>query len=421
MFRKKRGALKVLILVLIGLCGFFYFGCMAADYKDADKELYKQIELFSDALTIVQSDYVKDVEPKNLVYGALGGMLSSLDGYSQFMDPDSFKELEVETKGEFGGLGIEIGMRESVLTVIAPLHGTPAEKAGLKSGDRIVRIEGESTQGLSLTDAVKKLRGKPKTKVKLTILREDEERLKDYTITRDIIKLKSIEKASLLEDGIAYIKLVEFQENSPKELEERLIELKKKGMKALILDLRNNPGGLLEVANGVSGKLLKKGDLIVTLKGRAEKQNRVYKAKPKKDFSDFPLVVMINKGSASASEIVAGAIQDNKRGIILGTKSFGKGSVQTVIPLKDGSAVRLTTAAYYTPSGASITDKGITPDVEVKLIEREEEKKEKNIFDELDEKKKLPKPEAKKEDRVEYDNQLRTAVDLLKGILIYNK
>ncbi|UCD55822.1 MAG: S41 family peptidase [Candidatus Omnitrophota bacterium] len=420
--------LKVTVCVFLVLCGSIYLGCAAENIKDQDRELYREIELFSDVVTIIQSDYVEESEPKKLVYGALEGMLSSLDGYSQFMDPEDFKEMEIETKGEFGGLGIEIGIRKGVLTIIAPIDGTPAEKAGLKAGDKIVKINKELTRDIKLIDAVKKLRGKPRTKVELTILREDEEKLLNFIIERNIIKLKSIKMAKMLDKEIAYIKLIEFQEKSSRELEEKLFKLEKKGMKALILDLRNNPGGLLDVAYEVADKFLAKDKVIVSLKGRIPAQNKVYKSRGRRHFLDFPMVVLVNEGSASGSEIVAGAIQDNQRGIILGSKTFGKGSVQTVIPLKDGSAARLTTAVYYTPKGRSIRDTGIIPDVKIELKEEKELPEEEDIFKKLEEKaieKSPAKSRAERGKRVKdkedviYDNQLQAAVDVLKGILIY--
>ena len=406
--------LKVAVCVFLVLWGSIYLGCAGENIKDQDRELYREIELFSDTVTIIQSDYVEEVEPKKLVYGALEGMLSSLDGYSQFMDPESYKQMEIETKGEFSGLGMEIGIRKGVLTIIAPMDGTPAEKAGLKAGDKIVKINKELTRDIKLMDAVKKLRGKPRTKVEITVLREGEEKLLDFTIERDIIKLKSIKTAKMLDKETGYIKLIEFQERTPRELEEKLLKLKKRSMKALILDLRNNPGGLLDTAYGVADKFLAKGKVIVSLEGRVPAQNKVYKSRGGRHFLDFPMVVLVNEGSASASEIVAGAIQDNQRGIILGSKTFGKASVQTVIPLKDGSAARLTTAVYYTPSGRSIRDKGIIPDVEVSLKEEKELPEGEDIFKKLEEKHKV-----KDKEEVIYDNQLQAAVDVLKGILIY--
>ena len=412
----KRHFFKITTCVFLILCISIHIGYARRKAKDRSAELYQQIELFSNAVTIIQSDYVEEVEPKALVYGALEGMLSSLDGYSQFMDPDDFKEMEIETEGQFGGLGIEIAIREDILTIIAPLDGTPAEKVGLKAGDKIVKIDGELTRNVKLTDAVKKLRGRPKTKVTLTILREGEEKLLDFTIVRDIIKLKSIKTAEMLDDDIGYIKLVEFQKNTSKEMDGKLAKLKKSGLKALILDLRNNPGGLFEVAYEVSDRFLPDGKVVVSLKGRLQKQDKVYlSSRGRRKYLDFPIAILVNEGSASASEIVAGAIQDNRRGVILGTKTFGKGSVQTVVPLRDGSAVRLTTAAYYTPEGRSIRGKGIIPDVVVELREVKESKEEKeDIFKKLQKKK-----EETAKEKLAYDNQLQAAVDVLRGGLLY--
>ncbi len=416
MARSKFLFAKIVACAFLVVCASVYLGCSGGGAADGDRELYKQVELFSDAVTIVQSDYIKEVEPKKLVYGALEGMLSSLDGYSQFMDPESVRELEVETKGEFGGLGLEIGIRDGILTVIAPLDGTPAEKAGLKSGDKIVRIDGESTRDIKLMDAVEKLRGKPRTKVELTILREGEEKLLHFVVERSIIKLESISAARVIEGKVGYVRLTEFQENTPQQLEAKLKELKKCGMQALILDLRNNPGGLLDVSFEVAEKFLPKDAVVVSLESRRPEQNKVYKSRGKKNFLDFPMVVMVDGGSASASEIVAGALQDNRRAIILGAKTFGKGSVQTVISLKDGSAVRLTTAGYHTPNGRSINDKGIIPDVKVDFkpeLKKKPEEKEDDIFDKVEE-----KPKA--EEEIYCDNQLQAAVDVLRGILIYS-
>ena len=418
--KAKRSLIASAAFVAIISCVFIYLGCAAEAPKGSSQELYKQVELFSDAVTIIQSGYVKEVKPKKLVYGALRGMLSSLDGYSQFMSPESFREMEIDTKGQFGGLGVEIGIRDGVLTVIAPIDGTPAAKAGLKAGDKIVKIDEEVTRDITLLEAVEKLRGKPKTKLELTVVREGEGKLLDFTIVRSIIKLKSIKAAEMIEGNIGYIKLVEFQVNTPKELAGRLAHLTKEGMKALVFDLRNNPGGLLDVSTEVSEKFLEKGKTIVSLKGRMAKQNKTYRSRGTKSFTDFPMVLLVNKGSASASEIVAGAIQDNRRGIILGTKTFGKGSVQTLVPLKDGSALRLTTAAYYTPGGRCIREKGIVPDVEVALeLPKKESAGKEDIFENLEKKKEKESPEKK--EAVAWDNQLRAAVDMLKGILIYKQ
>lgn len=402
--------LVILMVAGLGICGL-------GDKATRD-EIYKEIEIFSDAISFIRANYVEEKSPKDLIYGALSGMLASLDPYSQFLDPDSFKEIKVETKGEFGGLGIEISVRGGLLTIISPLEDTPAHKAGIKPGDRIVKIEGESTKNITIMEAVKKMRGKPGTDVTVTILRESEGRIFDLKITRAIIKVKSIKKASILEDNIGYIRLVEFQERTPKDLEKNLRELEKQGMDSLILDLRNNPGGLLDVAVEVADKFLAKDQVIVITRGRTKEQEIIYKAK-KKPMKDYPLVVMVNKGSASASEIVAGAVQDSGRGIIVGTNSFGKGSVQTVIPLKDKSALRLTTSKYFTPSGRAIRENGITPDVVVEYTDPPEkgeaEKKIDEVFEKVEEKEK-PDEEAKEK---EYDNQLLRAIDLLKGIKVH--
>jgi len=401
---------------LLILVGFIVTNaiCDKTGKVDPDEDnLYKQIELFSDSISYVRTDYVDKVTAKDLIYGALTGMLASLDPHSQFMDPDTYKEIKVETKGEFGGIGIEITIKDGVLTIITPLDDTPGYKAGIKPGDMIVKIEGESTKGITLLEAVKKLRGKPGTDVNITILREKENEIFDLAITRGLIKIKSIKEAKVLEDRIGYIRLSEFQENSPKDLRKALTTLKKEGIDSLILDLRNNPGGLLDVAADVADEFLEAGVLIVSTKGRIKEREMIFKARMRPTFGEGPLVIMINEGSASASEIVAGAIQDNQRGIILGTKSFGKGSVQTVIPLKDGSALRLTTAKYFTPNGHAIREEGIMPDVVVEYEEVavESKLKEEEIFEKVEEFD-LETP---------YDNQLNSAIDLIKGIKVYEK
>ncbi len=405
--------------------------------KGAKDDFYKEIELFTDALTLIRSDYVEEAKYKELIYGALKGMLRSLDDYSQFLDPDAYKEVKVETEGEFGGLGIQIAIQDGLLTVIAPIDDTPAFRAGLKANDKIVKIEGEITKDITLMDAVKKLRGKPDTEVAVTIMREGAEKLLDFTITRDIIKIKSIRKAKLFEDNIGYIRLSEFQERSPQDLEEALRKLEKLGMDNLILDLRNNPGGLLDSAVKVTEKFIPAGEVIVSTRGRRDKQNMVFRSGRRVQHRSYPLVVLISKGSASASEIAAGAIQDYNRGILLGTKTFGKGSVQTVVPLVDGSALRLTTSKYFTPSGRCIHEKGIEPDVEVEFVEQEfketapEETVFKKVEDQDEDIQKKDEPKEKEEIKVTlqdfmraqgfYDNQLVRAVDLLKGIKIYKK
>jgi len=388
-----------------------------------NEEYYKELELFEHALAIVRSDYTEEPEPQELIYGALKGMLATLDPYSQFMDPDSYNELKVDTEGQFGGLGIEITIRDELLTIITPIDGTPAYKAGLMAGDRVVKIDDELTRGITLMDAVKKLRGKPGTSVKLTVLREGENSLKDFDVVRAIIVIESIRQARIIEEGIAYIRLSDFREKTFEDLQHAVIDLQEQGMLSLILDLRNNPGGLLDASVSVSDLFLDRGKMVVTTKGRLKNQNLEFRARKDSPIGDIPLVVMINEGSASASEIVAGAIQDHKRGIIVGTKSHGKASVQTVFPLRDGSALRLTTSKYFTPSGRSIHGEGIHPDVEIPYVRQE-------ISDEDDDKesaeevfKKIENGDSNEEDVEDddfvIDNQLARAIDLLKGIRVY--
>ncbi len=425
--------LAVVMFFGLGVCNAFSqtAATIMQDEKIIEKttpskdDLYEQLDLLSDAISVIKSNYVENVDSKKLIYGALSGMLSSLDDYSQFMDPDSYTEIKVETEGKFGGLGIEIAIRDSILTVISPIDGTPAYKAGIKAGDRIVKIDGESTRNITILGAVKKLRGKPGTKVSLTVLRESEMKLLDFNITRDIIKIESIKEAKFVDGKIGYIKLVEFQESTANDLEKALSKLEKDGMDSLILDLRNNPGGLLTSAAGVSEKFVRQGDLIVSTKGRVKNQNFEFRSNRSDNHKDFPLVVLVNGGSASASEIVAGAIQDNKRGIVVGTKTFGKGSVQTVIPMRDGAALRLTTALYYTPSGKSIVKEGIKPDVVVEEKFENSAKKDKDsseIFEKLEKSEPLDKTAPSKEeaDKKLSDVQLERAIDLIKGIKVYD-
>ena len=404
-------------------------GAKETTQSDND-ELYKELELFEHALSIVRSDYVEEPKPRDLIYGALKGMLATLDPYSQFMDPDSYNELKVDTEGEFGGLGIEITIKEDLLTIISPIDDTPAARAGLRSGDRIVKIDGELTRGITLLEAVKKLRGKPKTEVTLTIFHEGETELKDVVLERAIITIESIREAEILEDKIAYIRLSDFREKTSDDLAAAIKGLKEKEMDSLILDLRNNPGGLLDVSREVAEVFLMRNQLVVTTKGRLRNQNQELRAGQTGTLSDVPMVVLINEGSASASEIVAGAMQDHHRAIIMGTKSHGKASVQTIFPLKDGSALRLTTSKYFTPSGKSIHGEGIHPDVEVpyepppKVVATEEKDKEKTkdgkeLFERIESGTELEAEHKQTlEERKRADNQLARAIDLLKGIKV---
>jgi carboxyl-terminal processing protease len=341
--------------------------CVAAASRQAARAdvVYSKLKIFGDVLSVIQDSYVEEVHVDNLVNGAIKGMLQTLDPHSSYLTPDMMKQVEVETRGMFGGLGIEIGMKDGVLTVIAPIEDTPAFRAGLKAMDQIVRIEKEPTKDLTVMDAVKRLRGEPGTKVTIWVMRQGFTQPKSFTITRDIIKIKSV-KAKSLGDGIGYVKLLQFQQDSDEEMEKAIRSfLKEKGgMRGLVLDLRNNPGGLLDQAVKVADMFIDSG-LIVYTDGRLESQKAKWFAHKEGTLDGFPMVVLVNAGSASASEIVSGALQDHRRAILLGTKTFGKGSVQTILPLEDGSALRLTTARYYTPNGRSIQATGIEPDIEV--------------------------------------------------------
>jgi carboxyl-terminal processing protease len=403
---------------------------------------YKRIKTFAESLTLIKKNYVEEVVEKDLVYGAIRGMLNSLDPHSSFMPPEIFKEMQIDTKGEFGGLGIQIGIKNKVLTIIAPIEDTPAYRAGVKAGDKIIKINGELTKDISLHDAVTKLRGPKGTSVTITILREGLEKPKDITIVRDIIKLKSV-KSKLIEKEIGYVKLTQFQERTSADLKKALKDLVKEDISAIILDLRNNPGGLLKGAVDVTSQFLPPKKLVVYIKGRSGDKTKFDTANTN-DYFDYPMVVLVNEGSASASEIVAGALQDWGQAVILGTQTFGKGSVQTVIPLSDGSALRLTTARYYTPNGRSIQTTGITPDITVKLkptdgtpthpIFREKDlekhlendiKKEDKEGDDKEGKEKEGKQKEVSEVPLqvaeEDDNQLQRAIDLLKGWRVFKK
>ncbi len=429
-------ARKILTIVftIVGIFSITTIAISQIDRKAKD-DLYSQIELFSYALTTIQSEYVDEQKPKDLIYGSLKGMLSSLDPHSQFLSPDDYGELKTETQGKFGGLGIEISIRDGLLTVVTPLEDTPAWKAGIKAGDRIVKIGDDLTKDMTLSEAVKKLRGKPGTDVKITVLREDEFKIQDYTITREVIHVQDIKDPMILEDHIGYLRLVEFREDSYTEFHKTLLKLKEQGADSLILDLRNDPGGLLNVAIKITEEFLPEGKLIVSTKGRRPSQNTEARStNTGSDFTNWPIVVLLNQGSASASEILAGALKDNKRAVIVGEKSFGKGSVQSVIPLPDGSGLRLTTAKYFTPSGVCIHGIGIAPDIEIKRVYPEEEspdKKDKKkevdkIFGDV-EKHDAKNPEevtqtqkdAANKKKLLEDNQIQGALSVIKGIRVY--
>ena len=336
---------------------------------------YEDLKVFTDVLGLLQRDYVEETNSKDLVYGAIKGMLETLDPHSAFMPPNTYKEMQEETKGRFEGIGIEIEMKNSILTVVSPIVDTPAFKAGIQAGDQIVKIEGEPTKNLTLLDSVKRLRGPKGSKVTISIMREGFTKPQEFTLIRDVIPVKSV-RYELLEKEYGYIRVTQFQEKTDSEFEKAMkaLEEETKGsLKGLILDLRNNPGGLLDQAVKVTDRFVESG-LIVSVEGRREDQKIKFYAHPEGTVNHYPLILLINGGSASGAEIVAGAIQDHGRGILLGTQTFGKGSVQTIFPLKDGSGLRLTTARYYTPNGRSIQAKGIVPDIAVKPSQTEGEK-----------------------------------------------
>ncbi|MFA6321628.1 MAG: S41 family peptidase [Candidatus Omnitrophota bacterium] len=420
----------VLTAALLVMMTFMAIGCRekSAQVKSepvvtsAKTTLYDQMELFADAISLVRADYVDEVDSKKLIYGAMRGMLSSLDDYSQFMDPEEYEEIKTETKGEFGGIGTEIALKEGILTIVTPIVGTPAEAAGVKPGDKVVKINDKSTKNITLNEAVKQMRGRPGSMVTLTIWREKDQKIINIPIRRSIIRIRSIKTAELVDGNIGYIKLVEFQDSTKRELDDALKKLESQGMDSLILDLRYNPGGVLDGAVDVAERFLPKDSDIVSIKARSMKQSMAFKSSGKFTHPSYPLIILVNEGSASAAEIVAGAVQDNKRGMVLGAKTYGKASVQTVIPLKDGSALRLTTAAYLTPSGKLIKEQGIMPDVVVAsrdgkngTFESPEE-----VFEKVVEKKDARRDFSGK-NKVEIDNQLDAAINLIKAIKIYDR
>jgi carboxyl-terminal processing protease len=397
-----------------------------------DRNTYRNLKTFSEVLDMVEKNYVEPVENSKLIQGAINGMIKSLDPHSSFMTPEMYKDLEVETRGSFGGLGIEITILKEVLTVVSPIEDTPAYIAGIKAGDQIIRIDGKTTKDITITEAVKRLRGPRDTKVTITIMREGLAKPKDYVITRSIIKIRSV-KTRVYDDQIGYIRIASFQERTVDDVKKALqeIDTKARPLKGLVLDMRNNPGGLLNQSVEVSDLFLKSG-IIVSTRGRSKEMES--KAMARNDGSEptCPIVILVNEGTASAAEIVSGALQDNGRALILGAQTFGKGSVQTVIPLEGGSALKLTTAKYYTPNGRSIQAEGITPDIVVKLIRPAEEKEaakelpEDHLIRERDlkghikspkeiEAKPLESNKDKPEETLARDNQLKNAIDILKS------
>jgi len=426
----KRKMLITLALVFTIAVSGIVVGRWSVGLVNAEVEGYETIKIFTEALSIVKKNYVEETKTKDLVYGAIKGMVNSLDPHSGFMNPEAYKEMQVDTKGEFGGLGIQIGIKDNVLTVIAPIEDTPAYKAGIKAGDRIVKINDEITRDMGLLDAVNKMRGPKGTSVKISIMREGWKEPKEFTLVREIIKIKSV-KFKVLEEGIGYIKLTQFQEQTAADLSKALSQLTTEKVNSLVLDLRNDPGGLLNSAVDVTSQFLPPGKLVVYIKDKAGEKNE-YRTGGNYSYYDKPtMVVLVNQGSASASEIVAGALKDWRRAVILGVQTFGKGSVQSVIPLSDGSGLRLTTARYYTPSGTSIQSTGITPDIVVKIETKNgvkehavvrEKDLERHLKNEKEEEKSQTEQEKAPLEVSEKDDvQLQRAVDLLKTWKVFKE
>ena len=397
--------------------------------QNNNSETYRQLNLFGDIFERVRADYVEEVSDKTLIEAAVNGMLTSLDPHSSYLSPKNFRDMQTQTRGEFGGLGIEVTMENGYVKVVSPIDDTPAFRAGLISGDLITHLDEEPVQGLNLSEAVEKMRGKVGSKLELTI-RRDGRKPFQVTITRDIIKIRSV-RSRMEGKDIAYIRITSFSEQTTTGMERAVKQLKEDAdgsLKGIVLDLRNNPGGLLDQSVKISDAFLNQGEIVSTRSRRADEGQR-FNAK-RGDITDgLPIVVLVNGGSASASEIVAGALQDHRRAIVLGTRTFGKGSVQTIIPLTGHGAIRLTTARYYTPSGRSIQAKGIDPDIiveqaKLEKIKQPEQKREENLRGRLDNPgdrhDSQPNPEVKSNsDKISEDYQLSRALDLLRGISLY--
>jgi len=406
------GMVAVLLVFAVFLLGRLTAKELAPDGPD---QAYEQLALLTQVIELIRQDYVdaEKIDYKSLIRGALHGMLQSLDPYSQYMEPQNYEEMKDETRGEYGGIGVVIGLRDGVLSIIAPMEDTPGFEAGLLAGDRIIEIEGESTAGITLQEAVERLRGEPGTKVRIKVS-SDSRDVREVELVRAVIKIESVKDARILKDGVGYVRVTQFNHPTAGSLEEQIEALLEKEMEALVLDLRHNPGGLLDSAIAVSSLFLKQGSLVVETKGRPRSQSRSYAARGRRAFTSIPMVVLVDGASASASEIVAGALRDHKRAILVGEKTFGKGSVQTVLPLEDGSAVRLTTAKYYTPSKQVIHEHGIEPDVRVPMSPEK-------WRDVAVKRAERGKTEGEQDETwlLEEDAQLRRAVDVLTGVRVF--
>jgi carboxyl-terminal processing protease len=413
---------------------FLIAGTASVQETKAPMPVYQQLQTFAEVLSFVQDNYVEKVEDKELVFGAIRGLLRTLDPHTSFMSPEAFREMQVETRGKFGGLGIEITIRNNILTIMSPIDDTPAKRAGLKSGDLIIKVEGEPTKDMTLLDAVKKLRGAPGTKVTLGIMRQGWKEPKDFTLVREVIRIKSVTHREL-EKGLGYVRISTFSQQTGQDTKKALQALGGKSLKGLVLDLRNDPGGLLQEAVAVADMFVGEGSLLVYTKGREAGQSMRFHSRKENAYLDFPIVVLVNGGSASASEIVAGALQDLGRGVVVGTQTFGKGSVQTIFNLSDGSGLRLTTALYFTPSGRQIQGRGITPDIIVEpappaqagaLRPRVREKDLEGSLEGKDDPDSMPgvsrkSPHVKSTPKTTGDAQLDRAVEMLRSWNIFRR
>ena len=439
----KKGSYNLFSLrffVVMAVCVFISIAGFKSTLQ-ADDNTYKSLKLFADVLEELEKNYVDDVDSEELIHNAIKGMVGNLDPHSSFMPPEAFDELQDDTKGEFSGIGIVITMKDAILTVVSPIEGTPAYKAGIQAGDIIIRIDDKSTKDMALWEAVNMMRGPRHKIVLITVIREDEPESIEFSLKRDMIPLESV-RSSMLEPGYGYLRITNFRMSTFDDIKKHLekLESKNNGLNGLIMDLRNNPGGLLAQAVKISDLFLAQGN-IVSIKGRQERNTQVFKAYPDDEDRNYPVVVLINGGSASASEIVAGALQDHSRALILGTPSFGKGSVQTVRPLKEGFGIKYTIARYYTPKERSIQAKGIEPDIEVEyeILEKKEKKistfdrmiREKDLRNSLKpEKTEQPekiKKQSKKHqrlldtDQLQHDAQVKRALDILISYGVFSK
>jgi len=422
---------KRFFIILLFFFNFLFFSTNLVKGDSNRQETYKQLNLFGDVFQRVQEQYVDGVSDKELIESAISGMLQSLDPHSSYLSPESYKDMQVKTKGTFGGLGIEITMEDGFVKVVSPIDDTPAANAGMKSGDLIIGIDGESVKGLTINEAVSKLRGPVNSKVTITVVRDKEDPF-EIEIVRDVIKIRSVKHEVINEIG--YVRLTTFSDTTTSGMEKSINEIRKElgnKFQGLILDLRNNPGGLLNQSISVADSFLDQGEIVSTQGRKEDDTSRIF-AKKGDLIDGKPLIVLINSGSASASEIVAGALKDHSRAIIVGTRSFGKGSVQSIIPLPGNGAMRLTTARYYTPSGISIQAKGIEPDIKVEAgmtetkKEANQNRREENLRGALDKKElesneqKNKKSDASPVEKLLQDNQISRAVDLIKGIHLFS-